>query len=269
MKIGVVGAAGRMGGMIIQEILIHSDECALSGATAKPGSFAVGHDIGTVAGIDPIGIEMGDDPEFIFRESDIVIDFTTPEATVHHAELAGKYKKGLVIGTTGLTKEQEDEIKNASDKAPIVYAANMSIGVNILIAAVEDFARRLNQEEFDIEIHEAHHKNKVDAPSGTALALGKAAASGRKVNLDDVAVYNRHGKNEARKDGEIGFSVTRAGDIIGEHTVTFAGICEQIELSHKASDRSLFAKGAVKAALWLKDKPKGKRLYSMQDVLGL
>lgn len=266
MKIGVVGASGRMGRMIIQEVLVHSDECEIVGATAREGSYAIGRDVGKVAEIDPIGVTVTDDAAELFKAADAVIDFTSPEATVEHAKLAAEHATALVCGTTGLTRKQEESLGEAAKAAPVVYAANMSVGVNMLLSLVEQTAARLGV-EFDIEIFEAHHRNKVDAPSGTALALGRAAAAGREVGLDSAAVYAREGHTGAREDGKIGFSVFRGGDVVGEHTVTFAGQGERVELVHKASDRRIFATGAVRAATWTKGKSPG--VYTMKDVLDL
>lgn len=240
MKIGILGIQGRMGQMIAQ---------AIDSGAHKAS----------------IGAEMGRDgnKEAAFAACDVMIDFTTPEAAVAHAKIAAQMGKPLVTGTTGLSVEQQVALGKSARTAPILHAANMSLGVNLLLSLVERAAEKLGA-EFDIEIFEAHHRNKIDAPSGTALALGTAAAKGRGVALDDVQAIDRQGK---RKPGDIGFSVFRGGDVVGEHTVTFAGAGERIELAHKATDRMIFAHGAVKAALWLKDKPPG--LYSMRDVLGL
>lgn len=250
-KIGVTGCMGRVGSLIIREIQARhfGPAVSLAGGTVKPGYP------------DEADFFTTDDPEKLFEVADIVIDFTRPEATAKHIWLAAKHHKPLVIGTTGLSKAQEQEVADAAKETPIVYAANMSVGVNLLMALVEQAAARLGP-EWDIEIAETHHKHKVDAPSGTALALGKAAATGRGIELDPV--INRAGE---RKEGDIGFSVQRGGDVVGEHTVTFFAEGERVELGHKASNRALFAKGAIRAALWLRDQPCG--LYTMRDVLGL
>jgi 4-hydroxy-tetrahydrodipicolinate reductase len=201
-----------------------------------------------------------------FRACDVLIDFTAPEATMDHIALAVQYKKPIVIGTTGLNPRQEENLVAASKHVPVFYSANMSIGVNVLAALVEQAAARLS-DEFDIEIFEAHHRHKADAPSGTALLLGRAAAKGRGVNLSAVQVLSREGQTGARAKGAVGFSVFRGGDVVGDHTVTFAGEGERIELSHKASDRAIFARGAIRAALWLAGRPPGA--YSMRDMLNL
>jgi 4-hydroxy-tetrahydrodipicolinate reductase len=241
-KIGVLGAKGRMGQMIVKEIL--------------SGQFDA------VVGAE---VDAGGDKESAFKTCDVLIDFSSPQACIDHAALAEKYQKPLVVGTTGLSKTEEAALTSAARKAPVFYTANMSLGVNLLMSLVEQAAAKLNT-EFDIEIFEAHHKHKVDAPSGTALALARSAAKGRNVNLDDVMMPHT-ATSGARKSGAIGMSVFRGGDVVGEHTVTFAGQGERLELTHKATDRAIFARGAVKAALWLGGKPAG--LYSMRDLLGL
>tara|TARA_B100001989_G_C24546037_1_gene470855 strand:+ start:758 stop:1531 length:774 start_codon:yes stop_codon:yes gene_type:complete len=257
MKIGVVGCNGRVGKLIVQELLSDNWKdkgLELAGGTARDASNA------------PAGCNVTDDPEDLFKKSDVVIDFTLPEGTRKHVELAATHQTPIVIGTTGLTPEDEEFLIQKSKEVCIVYAANMSVGVNLLLALVEQAAQRL-EEEWDIEIFEAHHKYKVDAPSGTALALGKSAAAGRGSNLELLADYDRHGNIGTREKGKIGFSVARGGDVVAEHTVFFYGEGERLELSHKATDRSLFAKGSLRAALWCKDQKPG--LYSMRDVLDL
>lgn len=211
-------------------------------------------------------VDAGDNAEAAFKNCDALIDFTSPEGTLAHAALAHQYKKPLVVGTTGLGDVEQAGLLSAAQKAPVFYAANMSLGVNILLSLVSQAAARLSQ-EFDIEIFEAHHRDKVDAPSGTALALGHAAAKGRGIKLEDAMIPSRYGHTGKRITGSIGMAVFRGGDVVGEHTVMFAGAGERLELTHKASDRAIFAKGAIKAALWLKDKPAG--FYSMADMLGL
>lgn len=246
MKVGIVGCKGRIGSLLMEELR--------SGAWADLGLELAG------------GSERSESVDSLFKTSDVVIDFTSPEGTLCHIRLAMEHKTALIIGTTGLSLEDEGKLKEASLLIPIVYAANMSVGVNMLLALVEQAAARL-ADDWDIEIFEAHHKHKIDAPSGTALALGKAAASGRDVLLEDVASYARHGKTGARESGAIGFSVMRGGDIVGEHDVSFLSEGERLTLSHKATNRALFAKGALRAALWIGGKTPG--LYSMRDVLGL
>jgi 4-hydroxy-tetrahydrodipicolinate reductase len=265
MRIGIVGCAGRMGRMLVAQVASTPD-CTVAGGTARPGSSAVGRDVGVVAGLEPLGVTVGDDPVGLFADADAVIDFTTPEATVRHAALAAQAKRILVIGTTGLGPADREAIARAAHHAPIVQAPNMSLGVNLLTALVERVARTLGT-DFDIEIVEMHHRRKVDAPSGTALALGQAAAAGRGVELDAVAVRARDGHTGARREGDIGFAVLRGGDVVGDHVVTFAGEGERIELGHRASSRAIYAVGAVRAALWARTQPPG--LYSMRDVLGI
>ena len=265
MKIGVVGCAGRMGRLIAQTVH-ETDGAALAGGVERAGSAAVGQDLGELAGLGALGLPVGEDASTLFEAADAVVDFTTPEATLAHAKLAAETGTILVVGTTGTDAEQDKTIEAAAQNTPIVRAANMSLGVNLLLSLVERTARALS-EDFDIEIVEMHHRHKVDAPSGTALALGKAAAAGRGVGLDAVADRGRDGHTGERRKGDIGFAVLRGGDVPGEHTVVFAGAGERIELTHKAGSRAIFAQGAVKAALWAAGKPAG--LYSMQDVLGL
>lgn len=256
MKIGVVGCLGRVGKILTQEISSGSWSGAeLAGGTALPADIPANA---------PFFI-TGDADE-LFQKSDAVIDFTAPAASRNHAALAAKHKKALVVGTTGLSADDEAALKEAAQKTAIVYAANMSVGVNILLALIEQAAARLDN-DWDIEIFEAHHKHKVDAPSGTALAMGKAAAKGRGVKLDDVADYARHGHTGARKAGNIGFSVARGGDVVGEHTAYFYAEGERIELSHRATNRALFARGAIRAALWTKGQKPG--LYSIRDILNI
>ena len=243
MKIGILGAKGRMGQMIAHEIL----------------SGAYGAEIGAA-------VDQGGDAQSAFKTCNVLIDFTAPEASAEHAALAHQYQKPLVVGTTGLGAVEEAALKAAGQKTAVLYAANMSLGVNLLLSLVEQAASKLGT-EFDIEIFEAHHKHKVDAPSGTALALGHAAAKGRGIKLDDAMIPARFGHTGARIAGSIGMSVFRGGDVVGEHTVTFAGMGERIELTHKATDRSIFAKGAIKAALWLVKQPPG--FYTLRDILKL
>lgn len=252
MKIGVTGYTGRVGQLLVQELQSGKwPNAELSGCTSRSASDNV-HDLLITNNADQL-----------FKESDAIIDFTLPEATVEHAKLAAKHKKILVVGTTGLNKDQEAELEKAGEHATIIYAANMSLGVNLLMALVEKAAAALDP-SWDIEVFESHHKHKIDAPSGTALALGKSAADGRKTTLPNPIPFDRNGKRET---GEIGFSVARGGDVVGEHTVFFYAEGERLELTHRATNRALFARGAIKAALWAKGKKAG--LYSMKDVLGL
>lgn len=266
MRIGVLGCAGRMGRAIIGEIL-HTDDCTLAGGTEANGHSAIGQDLGNLTGVDDVGLKVHDNALDLIAMSDVVIEFSTPEATIQHAALAAEQGTAHVVGTTGLGAETEDLLRKTATQTPIVWAANMSLGVNLLCGLAEQVARSLGPDAFDIEIVEFHHRQKIDAPSGTALALGEAAARGRKVALEEVADRGRDGITGARKSGSIGFAALRGGDIVGDHSVIFAGIGERIELTHKASDRGIYARGAVHAARWLEGRPNG--LYTMTDVLGL
>jgi len=264
-KIGVVGCSGRMGRMILR-VLAATPGCAIAGGSEAPGSAALGEDLGTLAGLGLLGLKVGDDVAALIAQSDAIIDFTTPAASATHAALAAQAKVAHVIGATGMDEAQMAAIGRAAAQAPIVQAPNMSLGVNVLLALVERAAAILDA-DFDIEVVEMHHRHKVDAPSGTALALGRAAATGRTVDLNAVAQKVRDGVTGPRRRGDIGFATLRGGDVAGDHTVIFAGEGERIELTHKASSREVFARGAVKAALWAHGKPPG--LYAMTDVLGL
>ncbi|WP_020590492.1 4-hydroxy-tetrahydrodipicolinate reductase [Kiloniella laminariae] len=264
-RIGIVGCAGRMGRMLT-EVINRAEGCSVSGGTELPGSPNLGKDLGELAGIGALGVVVGDSAKKLFETSDVVIDFTVPAATLSHAKLAAETGCALVVGTTGMTAEQVSELEQSATRAPIVFARNMSLGVNLLMTLVQQVAAALD-EDYDIEIVEMHHRHKVDAPSGTALVLGEAAAAGRGVALDKVADKVRDGIVGARKRGDIGFATLRGGDVVGDHSVIFAADGERIELGHRASNREVFARGAVKAARWLKDKPAG--FYDMQDVLGL
>ncbi len=264
-RIGVIGCAGRVGRMLIADI-VATEGCALAGGVARPGSTALGQDIGELAGIGPIGIAVGDNPEQLLRDADVAIEFTAPAATAGHAALAARLGTPLVIGTTGLQGEEESAVREAATRVPIVWAANTSLGINLLLGLVEQVARRLGP-DWDLEIMEMHHRGKVDAPSGTALALGRAAATARGTSFDEVATRGRDGITGPRRAGAIGFAALRGGDNIGEHHVIFAGIGEQLELTHRATNRGIYSKGAVRAALWLVGRPPG--LYGMKEVLGL
>jgi len=264
-RIGVTGCRGRMGRMIVQAIL-EAPGCVLAGGTEAPGSDAVGADLGALAGEGALGAAVTDDPVRLFADSDAVIDFTAPALTHKHADLAAQSEVAYVLGTTGLDDETQAAVHRAARHTQVVQAPNMSLGVNLLMDLVQQVARALDP-AFDIEIQEMHHRHKKDAPSGTALALGRAAAEGRGVNLDDVAERGRDGHTGERGTGDIGFAVLRGGDVPGEHTVTFAGSGERIELTHKAGSRGIFAQGAVTAALWAHRQVPGH--YDMKDVLGL
>ncbi len=261
----ITGASGRMGQMLVKAVMA-SDKCHLVGALERTGHAWVGQDIGTAMGGAEMGVTVTDDALEVFAKAQAVIDFTAPAATVAFAGLAAQARAVHVIGTTGLTDDDLKAINAASRHAVIVRAGNMSLGVNLLTKLTQKVAEALD-EDFDIEIIEAHHHHKVDAPSGTALMLGEAAAAGRGVNLKDVSDSGRDGITGARKRGDIGFSAIRGGDIVGEHDVMFAAAGERIVLRHMATDRNIFARGALKAALWGQDKNPGE--YDMMDVLGL
>jgi 4-hydroxy-tetrahydrodipicolinate reductase len=260
-----MGAGGRMGKALVRQ-LYEMPNCAISGGTEPEGSPFLGADIGEVAGVGALGIPITKDPLEVFVRSEGVLDFTTPEATAEHVGLAAQARIVHVIGTTGLSHEQDERVQAAARHAVIVKSGNMSLGVNLLAALVRKAASMLDA-DFDIEVLEMHHRMKVDAPSGTALMLGKAAADGREIALDNHSVRVRDGHTGVRKRGDIGFATLRGGDVIGDHTVIFAGASERIELTHRASDRQIFARGAIKAAMWGQGKPPG--IYSMDDVLGL
>jgi 4-hydroxy-tetrahydrodipicolinate reductase len=265
MRLIVTGAGGRMGRTLIKAIA-EIDGATLAGAVEAGGSAVIGRDCGELAGLGPNGILVSADPEPLLPRADGILDFTIPAATVAFSEFAAKHGLVHVIGTTGLGSEDEKLIATAAERSVTVKSGNMSLGVNLLAALVKKAAEALDQ-EFDIEILEMHHNRKVDAPSGTALLLAQAAADGRKIDLRKRWVRAREGHTGARQFGDIGFAVLRGGSVVGEHSVIFAGPSERIELVHRAEDRMIFARGAVKAALWARGKPPG--LYSMADVLGL
>lgn len=265
MRLTVVGAAGRMGGALVRAIAA-IEGVELAGAVEREGSPALGQDAGVLAGLGPVGIRVVDDPLPVFAACDGVLDFTVPAATLVHAELAAQARIVHVIGTTGFAPADLAPIEAAARHARIVKSGNMSLGVNLLAALVRRAAAALD-EDFDIEVLEMHHRHKVDAPSGTALMLGEAAAAGRGIELAARSVRQRDGITGERPRGDIGFATLRGGTVIGDHSVLFAGPLETVTLSHHAQDRQIFARGAVKAALWARDRKPG--LYSMDDVLGL
>jgi 4-hydroxy-tetrahydrodipicolinate reductase len=265
MRLVVTGAAGRMGRMLVRTI--HETPGAiLAGALERPDSPALGEDAGLLAGAGKTGVAISAEPLAAVLEADGVLDFSTPAATLEFAALAAQARIVHVIGTTGLSADDLRRIAAAARHATIVRSGNMSLGVNLLAALTRRAARALG-EDFDIEIVEMHHRMKVDAPSGTALLLGEAASEGRGIGLDERTAPLRHGYTGARRTGDIGFASLRGGTVAGDHSVIFAGEGERIELSHHAEDRSVFARGAVKAALWAHGRKSG--LYSMADVLGL
>jgi len=264
MKIGIAGCAGRMGRTLIQQVL--DTPGAELGGGMEPSGPAVGQDLGTLVGGNKTGLTVVDDAAALFKTSDVVIDFTVAAVAARHAQLAAEHGKALVLGTTGLNDAAKDAVAAAAKSVCVVHASNFSVGVNVLFAMTEKLASTLGP-DYDIDILEMHHRHKVDSPSGTALSLGEAAARGRQVSLKDVGRRQRDGLIGARPTGEIGFATLRGGDVVGDHTVIFAADGERIELGHKASSRVVFARGAVRAAVWTKGKKPG--LYSMRDVLGL
>jgi 4-hydroxy-tetrahydrodipicolinate reductase len=265
MRLIVAGAGGRMGRTLIRAIA-ETEGVVLAGALEAKGSVVIGRDAGELAGLGKNGIIVTTDAEALLGAADALLDFTVPVATVAFAELLARRGGIHIIGTTGLTGEDEKRITAAATKAVVVKSGNMSLGVNLLTALTRRVAKTLGS-EFDIEILEMHHNKKVDAPSGTALMLGRAAAEGRGIDLAAHSVRSRDGQTGARKAGDIGFATLRGGTVTGEHSVIFAGPAERLELVHKAEDRMIFARGALRAALWARDKKPG--LYSMADVLGL
>ena len=265
IKLAIAGAAGRMGRELAR-IVLETQGATLSGALEAPNSPHVGKDYGELMGIGKNGVIINDKPETVLAACDGIIDFTVAPATLSLVKLTAAHKKIHVIGTTGIDVEGDAVIKAASAKTVIMKTGNYSLGINLLASLVKKAAAALG-EEFDIEILEMHHRNKVDAPSGTAYLLGKAAADGRDISLKDKSVRSRDGITGPRKSGDIGFATLRGGSVIGDHTVIFAGGGERLELRHVAENRELFARGAVKAAIWAADKKPG--LYNMNDVLGL
>lgn len=264
LAVGVFGSTGRMGRMVTKAVT-EADGMTVKKAADRAGSAHLGADIGELAGVGPLGVAVTDDVDAVLGV-DVAIDFTLPEATLAHAARAAATGTPLVIGTTGLSNEQEAILAEHAKSTAIVYAPNMSLGVNLLLAVVEQVSAALD-EAWDIEIVEMHHNRKVDAPSGTALGLGRAAAKGRGRSFDDVAVLSREGHTGPREQGQIGFATLRGGDVIGDHTVIFAGAGERVEIGHKASGRDVFAAGAVRAARWVAGRAPG--LYTMRDVLGI
>jgi len=265
-KVIIAGAAGRMGRRIGYMVNEHPDLQVAAGFE-RSDSAEIGKDMGDLGGYGANGVAIADSLAAVIDHGDVIIDFTFHEATMEIARLAAQSNRAMVIGTTGLSDHQSDAIAAAGRRTPIVWAANMSLGVNLLLGLTEQVARALGPEAFDIEIVEIHHKHKVDAPSGTALALGEAAARGRDVALAEMADRGRDGLTGARTAGAIGFAALRGGDVVGDHSVVFAGMGERLELCHKATDRRIYAKGAVHAARWAAAQAPG--LYGMADVLGL
>jgi 4-hydroxy-tetrahydrodipicolinate reductase len=265
MRLVVAGAAGRMGQMLMRTIAAN-DATVLAGALVRPGSAALGRDAGELAGLGALGVKISDDPLATMLSADGVIDFSAPAPTVEIAALAAQARIVHVVGTTGLSADDLAKLAAAARHAVIVRSGNMSLGVNLIAGLVEKVAKTLSV-DWDVEILEMHHRMKVDAPSGTALLLGEAAARGREIALADHSVRARDGHTGARTPGDIGFATLRGGTVVGDHSVIFAGAGERIELTHRAEDRGIFARGAVQAALWGRGRKPG--LYSMADVLGL
>jgi len=265
-RIAVMGAAGRMGKILIEAVQQTAGAAGLTAAVDRPDSTLVGADAGELAGIGRLGVSLSGDLAGAVDEFDVLIDFTHPSVTLKNLEVCRRAGKAMVIGTTGFSVEEKERLAVAAKDIPIVFAANYSVGVNLCLKLLDTAARVLG-DEADIEIIEAHHRHKVDAPSGTALRMGEVVAEALGRDLQKVAVYGREGQTGARERDTIGFATVRAGDVVGDHTVLFAADGERVEITHKASSRMTFAKGAMRAALWLDEKPAG--LYDMQDVLGL
>jgi 4-hydroxy-tetrahydrodipicolinate reductase len=265
IRVAVTGAGGRMGREIIR-IVSETEGVVLSGAVEREDHPAVGHDVGLVAGLGEMGVRVADGVGAVLPSSDVLIDFTTPSASLAHLEAVRREGKAVVIGSTGFTPEQKEEVRRKSSEARVFFAPNMSVGVNVLFKVVADVARLLG-EGFDVEIVETHHRYKKDAPSGTALGLAEAVARALDRDLGTDAVYGRRGMPGERSPREIGIHAVRSGDVVGDHTVVFGGLGERIELTHKASSRETFARGAVRAARWLPAQRPG--VYDMMDLLGL
>jgi 4-hydroxy-tetrahydrodipicolinate reductase len=265
LNIAVTGASGRMGRTLVEACLLH-EGMRLAAALDRPGGPALGQDAGEMAGVGKLGVTVGDDLTAALPHFDVLVDFTRPDATLEYLDVCRRSGKKLVIGTTGFDAAGKQAIAEAARQIAIVFAPNMSVGVNLSFKLL-DLAARVLGEDVDIEIIEAHHRHKVDAPSGTALRMGEVLAQALGRDLKDCAVYGRQGVTGERARSTIGFATVRGGDIVGDHTVLFAGNGERVEITHKASSRLTFANGALRAARWLRDRQNG--LYDMQDVLGL
>lgn len=264
IKVIITGVSGRMGAALLEGVFA-DENLVLHAAIDRAGSAVIGQDAGAQFGITS-GVKVTDDIESALSGADVLVDFTRPEAAMHYLDLCAQSGVKMVIGTTGFSDEEKAKIEAVANKVAIVFAPNMSVGVTLLINMVEQAARVLN-DGYDIEVVEMHHRHKVDAPSGTALRLGEAAAQGLGQSLKDCAVYAREGVTGEREAGKIGFATMRGGDVVGDHTVVYAGTGERVEITHKASSRMTFALGALRASKFLADKPTG--LYDMRDVLGL
>ena len=265
-RIAVMGAAGRMGKTLIDAVQQRSPLCGLTAAIVRPGSSLIGADAGDLVSLGRLGVPLSADLQAVVDDFDVLIDFTLPEVMLKNLEICRHSGKAMVIGTTGLNAAQKQLLADAGKDIPIVFAANFSVGVNLSLKLL-DMAARVMGEDADIEIIEAHHRHKIDAPSGTALRMGEVIADALGRDLQKVAVYGREGHTGARERETIGFATVRGGDVVGDHTVLFATEGERLEITHKASSRMTFAKGAVRAALWLEGREPG--LYDMQDVLDL
>jgi 4-hydroxy-tetrahydrodipicolinate reductase len=265
IKIAVIGAAGRMGKVLIEAVQLHP-ELALGAAIVSESSSLINADAGELAGVGKLGVTCAASLADVKDDFDILIDFTTPALTMQNLDFCTANNKAIVIGTTGLDDAQKTHLENAASQIPVVFASNMSVGMNLCFKVLDTIARTLG-DDYDVEIIETHHRHKVDAPSGTAVSLGEVVANALDRNLKEHAVYGREGIIGPRTQKEIGFETIRAGDVVGDHTVLFANEGERVELTHKASSRMTFAKGATRASAWLNKCPAG--LYDMQDVLGL
>lgn len=265
IKVVVTGAAGRMGSRLVS-LIKDSADLTLAGAVESKGHPEIGVDAGEAAGCGRTGIVITDDLSQLLQRGEVVIDFTIPSATLTHLDVAARHGRAIVIGTTGFSSHELDELRRFSQRIPCVFSPNMSVGVNVMYKVIAEMATTLG-EDYDIEVIEAHHRLKKDAPSGTALKLAEVLADAVKRDLRQVGVYARHGLIGERKKGEIGIQTIRAGDIVGDHTVLFGTMGERIELTHRASSRDTFARGALRAAQWIVNQPSG--LYDMLDVLNL
>lgn len=265
IKVIVMGAAGRMGGRLVS-LLKESAALALAGAVEDKGHGSVGEDAGEVAGCGQTGVLIGDDLSAVIDRGEVIIDFTTPSATLANIRTATQHRKAMVIGTTGFSAQEVVELRTLAKSVPCVFSPNMSVGVNVILKVIVEMARTFG-DDYDIEVIEAHHRLKKDAPSGTALKMAEVLAKAVNRDLDQVGVYARKGLIGDRKRGEIGIQAIRAGDIVGDHTVLFGGMGERIEVTHRVQSRDTFARGALRAARWIVKQPPG--LYDMSDVLGL
>ena len=265
VNVVVAGAGGRMGGRLVS-LIKESSDLQLVGAVERKGHPAVGADAGEIAGCGRLGVVVAEDLTALADRADVLIDFTAPEATLANLHIMAARKKAMVIGTTGLSADQQADLKKTAKTIPCVFSPNMSVGVNVILKIIAEMAKTFG-EDYDIEVQEAHHRLKKDAPSGTALKIAQVLAEATGKDLEKVAAYGRKGMIGERKRGEIGMQVVRAGDIVGDHTVLFGGMGERIEVTHRAQSRDTFARGALRAARWVVIQPPG--LYDMQDVLGL